>query len=629
MNILVQCAGVVLLLVLLLFSGGKKTLPLNTRRAFINLFGITLSCVLLDITSIIVIVNMDILSMWFVNLICKLYLVMLVLVSFCNVLYVYNAIYKQIWRYKEMAARVAVLAVAFCIGIFVTPIYVYCDMQENIVYSYGPSTLVTYAGAVTMILINVGILVSQRKFINPRIKKTVSVWLMIWVVSALIQYFNSSILLVGFASAIGILVMYLQFENPELNLDRNSGLFNALAFEQFIQQKYDQEENFSLLVLIMEQHRIRNVNAEKEKEVLAELLRRVSRLKDTYAFKVADSEIFLLFDGRIGPEEGLSRVQDTLQDVFKDVQNLMLKPNMIFMRNPRLVAGKRELQEFVDYTKLKNKKYLTEHFLDVEWEDVEALYREHEMELYIRDAIEQGRIEVFYQPIYSIAQHRFTSAEALVRIMDENGKILSPDTFIPFAESNGMILEIGELVFEQVCSFFKKAGLQQYGIEYIEVNLSVIQCVQENLADRFIEIMERYELPPNYINLEITESASLNEKHTLLKNMRNLINYGVHFSLDDFGTGQSNLNYIVDMPVHIVKFDKDMTSAYFENKKAKYVMDVAIHMIHGMELEIVSEGIETKEQYDEMERLGINYIQGYYFSKPLPEDCFIEFMKKN
>ena len=104
--------------------------------------------------------------------------------------------------------------------------------------------------------------------------------------------------------------------------------------------------------------------------------------------------------------------------------------------------------------------------------------------------------------------------------------------------------------------------------------------------------------------------------------------YGVKFSLDDFGTGQSNLNYIVDMPVDIVKFDRTMINSYFENGKAKYVMEAAIHMIHGMNLEIVSEGIETKEQFQTMENLGISHIQGYYFSKPLPEDEFIEFLEK-
>ncbi len=179
---------------------------------------------------------------------------------------------------------------------------------------------------------------------------------------------------------------------------------------------------------------------------------------------------------------------------------------------------------------------------------------------------------------------------------------------------------------EKVCRMIKERNIQQYGLHYLEINLSVVQCAYEQLAEEFIHIMEKYEISTEQINLEITESVSLDAKSVLLNNMEKLMAYGVRFSLDDFGTGQSNLNYIVDMPVDIVKFDKDMTTAYFESPKAKYVMDNAISMIHGMNLEIVSEGIETKEQYHTMKELGISYIQGYYFSKPLAEDDFWNFI---
>lgn len=192
-----------------------------------------------------------------------------------------------------------------------------------------------------------------------------------------------------------------------------------------------------------------------------------------------------------------------------------------------------------------------------------------------------------------------------------------------------MILRLGEIVFEKVCQFIRRYPLEQYGLHYIEVNLSVVQCSYEDLAQDYIRIMKKYEVSPNKINLEITESASTNAKKTLLGNMEELMEYGVKFSLDDFGTGQSNLNYIVEMPVNIVKFDRSMISAYFENGKAKYVMDAAMHMIRGMRLKIVSEGIETKEQYDTMKELGIHYIQGYYFSKPLAVEAFVEFIQNS
>ena len=126
--------------------------------------------------------------------------------------------------------------------------------------------------------------------------------------------------------------------------------------------------------------------------------------------------------------------------------------------------------------------------------------------------------------------------------------------------------------------------------------------------------------------MEITESASIRLRDILLENMRVLMDYGVKFALDDFGNGESNLNYIVDMPVSIVKFDRDMTQAYFSSYKAKFVMEAAMHMIHDMKLEVVSEGVETEEQAQAIEALGIEYIQGYYFSRPLPGAEFLKFV---
>ena len=192
-----------------------------------------------------------------------------------------------------------------------------------------------------------------------------------------------------------------------------------------------------------------------------------------------------------------------------------------------------------------------------------------------------------------------------------------------------MILRLGEEVFRKVCHFISNNDLRKLGLKYIEVNLSVIQCAYENLADDFIEIMKKNNISPDMINFEITESASLDTKSVLLKNMQKFMDFGVKFSLDDFGTGQSNLNYIIDMPVDIVKFDREMTNAYFENSKAKYIMDAAMKMVKGMDLEIVSEGVETKEQLDTLEELQISFIQGFYFSKPLPAGEFLTFVSQN
>ena len=254
--------------------------------------------------------------------------------------------------------------------------------------------------------------------------------------------------------------------------------------------------------------------------------------------------------------------------------------------------------------------------------------REKDMERLINDALKNNTVEVFYQPIFSTEKKKFTSAEALVRLRDESGKIVPPGMFIPIAERTGKILELGNAVFENVCRFINEKQPQKLGIDYIEINLSVVQCSDEKLAENCIAMMKKYNISSDMLNLEITESAELLRKDIFMDNLSKLKSYGISFSLDDFGTGQSNLNYIVDMPIDIVKFDRGMTNAFFTDKKARYVMEAAMQMIHGMGLKIVSEGIETKEQYEKISEMGIAYIQGYYFSKPIPANEFYEFVSK-
>ena len=129
------------------------------------------------------------------------------------------------------------------------------------------------------------------------------------------------------------------------------------------------------------------------------------------------------------------------------------------------------------------------------------------------------------------------------------------------------------------------------------------------------------------INLEITETSSLRSRDSLYRNMKKLEEHGLSFSLDDFGSGSSNLNYIVDMPVEVVKLDKYLSKEYFNNPKAQAIVTAVIEMAHKMGIKIIAEGIETEQEFRTMRELGVDYIQGFYFSRPLPEHEFLKFMQ--
>ena len=437
----------------------------------------------------------------------------------------------------------------------------------------------------------------------------------------------TDILIVGYAGAIGIMVLYLKLENPETNLDRSTGLFNSGALYQYAKQFYVKEQDFSVLVLAFGNSAYQNVQMEKRALARMEIIEYLLKLPDALVFKNAEDEYFVLFADLETAAEGVRRLRSRFRSGWGVEDTCMVRPYWLYLPHANVVDSAENLLYFIRYVRQNAKLFSETDFLCIEKDRVEQMYKERETKQLIMEAMEHDRVEVFYQPIFSTSERRITSAEALVRIRDREGNLVPPGVFIDIAEESGMILRLGEIVFEKVCQFIKRCPLEYFGLHYIEVNLSVVQCSYEDLAQDYIRIMERYQVAPANINLEITESASTNAKKTLLGNMAELMEYGVKFSLDDFGTGQSNLNYIVDMPVDLVKFDRSMTSSYFENGKARYVMEAAIHMIHGMNLEIVSEGIETAEQFRTMEELGISHIQGYYFSKPLPEEEFIQYLE--
>jgi EAL domain-containing protein (putative c-di-GMP-specific phosphodiesterase class I) len=244
----------------------------------------------------------------------------------------------------------------------------------------------------------------------------------------------------------------------------------------------------------------------------------------------------------------------------------------------------------------------------------------------LKKALKEDSLQVYYQPIYSTKDMRITGAEALVRIEDEELGLLFPDEFIGKAEGNGSILTLGEQVFKKVCAFVQSHDMEALGLSFIEVNLSPLQCMREKLSVEFEQIMEDYGVDPKYIGLEITESAASNID-VIKDNMNHLVDVGVKLALDDYGTGYSNLINILSLPLSIVKIDKSIVWAYF-NDGNDFLLRV-IQTFKNRDLRLVVEGVETEEMAETLGLLGCHYEQGYYYSKPISEEEFLKYITSN
>lgn len=625
MNIQFQICGLVIILVLMVLYVRKAILRLNTQLMFRNMFCSLFFCLGLDILSLLAIYGWMNMPEFLVTAVCKIYLATLVTVALTGFLYVYADVEKDQKRMVRGIRFYMLLAAADIMGIFLAPIYVY--RSGSIAYTAGPSVLITYAGAAGFVFYNLFFIIKNKNRLNPRRRNSMAIWLSVWVIAAVLQFFQPKLLIIGFAGAVGTMIVFLQMENPELFMDRATGFFNAGALVEYLEMKLGRMDDFSVLTVLVRYGLHKGITAKINENIMLDLAKQLRRLPQAKSFKVADSEIQIIFDDPADADVLVQNIPDICRSVFSRYDG---RPSAeyIFIPHSSMVASATKLSQLIQYIDNKGLVSGENDVFHVTDEMIEKVENESRVTALMKEAIHhEERIEVFYQPIYDTKAGSFTSAEALVRMYDRHGKLIPPGEFIPIAEANGMILQIGEIVFDKVCRFFVENDLTALGMNYIEVNLSMVQCVQNDLADTYINIMEKHHISAANINLEITESASMEAKQILLRNMKTLIDYGVSFSLDDFGTGQSNLNYIMEMPVHIVKFDKGMTEAYFKNDRAKYIMDTAIQMIHGMGLEIVSEGVETKEEYDELLKKGINHIQGYYFSKPLPGEQFLQFLK--
>ncbi len=262
-------------------------------------------------------------------------------------------------------------------------------------------------------------------------------------------------------------------------------------------------------------------------------------------------------------------------------------------------------------------------------EDVMAIVEKGNIESMVKDALINDYFEVYYQPIWGVQEQKFVSAEALIRLKTPSGQTISPASFIPIAEKTGHIGQLGLLVFEKVCEFIASEECKKLGLRYIDVNLSLYQLVVGDVPQKFDEIMKKYGVTPDMINLEITESAQIEGQGTIAAGIGELKEVGFKFSLDDFGTGYANISDMVAMRFDCIKSDKGLLWDSETNSAAKNILCSYIKIIRNLGIDLVQEGVESKEQLDLVTKAGANYIQGYYFCRPLPMKEFIEFVKNS
>lgn len=243
-----------------------------------------------------------------------------------------------------------------------------------------------------------------------------------------------------------------------------------------------------------------------------------------------------------------------------------------------------------------------------------------QIEKMLKSAMTQKQFSLVYQPQFDVETGRMRGVEALIRWQDDSGKMISPSEFIPIAEKNGSIVDIGAWVVEEALRTYAE-WRDKYGMKMImSINISAIQYKRKDFVDNVISLMKKNKIDPNEIEFEITESVLIDDFNEVVDKMRQLREYGIRVSLDDFGTGYSSLSYLKGLPIDTLKIDKSFIDTVTSDNSTKIITESIITMVKKLGFETVAEGVETKEQYHYLKDIHCDNIQGFYLGKPMPKE---------
>ncbi len=254
--------------------------------------------------------------------------------------------------------------------------------------------------------------------------------------------------------------------------------------------------------------------------------------------------------------------------------------------------------------------------------------RKIELERDLRTAFDDHKLEVFYQPQFNLADGEVWGAEALMRWRHGEQGFVSPIEFIQLAEDSGLIVDMGRWVMEQTCSDLR--SIMDMGLHpgSMSINVSARQLKEANFASDVLDALQRHDIHPGYLQLEITETAVTQNRDSAINTLNVLRDAGVQVAIDDFGTGYSSLSYLQQMPFDLLKIDKSFIDKIGEDHSSENICRTIIKMAHELGKKAIAEGVETREQADFLIKNGCDFVQGYFYSQPLPQPEFQEFVEK-
>lgn len=622
------CALIFLIIVTVRFFCIRKyPSRLNT------LFAVVLYCAIadiaLDIASTFFLTYPDVIPLWLNYLTntsfytLQVVLPVLVLVYVLNMCNVWHGKYRLLW----LSLAVAVLLILYVVNPFTKCIYSLVPTESGLELVHGAVFPLLFITCGIYLLASVVVVLKYKERIRKIEMYTILLFVTVVFLSIVIQIFLPNVLLTGVAISASITMMFFTMQNPEAMLDLVSGVFNYSALHEYL--KGQTAEKRGLWVTAVDIGGIRRINSVYGLRSGNKIMRQAGDYlnkacgNNAMAFQMIGTKFLIISNNKKAHYEIINDVSTRFTKPW-NIGDLQIKliATIRYSEEPSCFSSSEDVTNLVDlaYAKAVGDEFGTTKPIGSAL--LEQSRRNMSVEEALRRALDTGRgFSLKFQPIYSIKEKGFCSAEALLRLTDAELGSISPAEFIPVAEKTGQINRIDGVVLDMACAFLRKhEELFSHGFRLLEINLSAAEFYHDTtaLAD---EILKKIDGLESKICFEVTETAATTHRELLSDFMDRLIARKVLFAIDDFGTGFANITQLARLPFSIAKLDRSLIAT--EREKERIILNDVVNMFAHLGLETVVEGVETEDQALLAEKFGADEVQGYFFSYPLSEEEFV------
>lgn len=499
-------------------------------------------------------------------------------------------------------------------------------------YVKGPWYSLMYYSALAHMTVALLLIIIWRKTLGyPKVKVLLEI-LVICGGGVVIQLLCHPLLTTGFGLSLGVLALFITINNPRAITDNLTGLYNHVYMNRKCNELIAAEKTFHVITIYL--YQLKHINKiagiQGGNDILKKTADALVELCGKKAYRLSGKRFLLVANSLEEYEQYLTKLREMFRvNIRADADNKDASLPVVIsgIMNAQKAEDCGMIQEYAEYLEsLALRNGMTEVIQDDQQTLNGFLYNKR-VEQYLHTAIEEDLFEVYYQPVYSTKIDQFVTLEALSRLYHPDLGWIAPDLFIHLAEKNHLIEQITDLQFRRVCKFINKYRDTLAGIRNIKVNLSSLDLMRSDCSSHFIRVIDEYGISHDKIQFEITETVATEYNADIRKVAGEFDAAGIRLCLDDFGSGYANLNTVMQLPFSAIKVDRSLLYDICNDEKRSIFYESVVATFHRMNYYVIAEGVETKEEVELMSRWDIDMIQGYYFSKPLPEEKIISLLK--